>query len=114
VIRFTREEKTIILFLVASFFIGTGVLYIKKTSQRFSDSDILISERRAAREAPVNINEATAGDLIRIKNIGPVLAGRIIIYRKKHGPFLRKEDIKNVRGIGDKTYEEIKGQIALE
>lgn len=56
----------------------------------------------------ININTATAAELETLPGIGPVLAQRIVDYRKANGPFAAIEDIKNVSGIGEGIFEEIK------
>jgi len=56
----------------------------------------------------ININTATAAELETLPGIGPVLAQRIVDYRKANGPFATIEDIKNVSGIGEGIFEEIK------
>ena len=45
--------------------------------------------------------------------MGPVIAGRIIDYRNENGPFQSIEEIKNVQGIGDVTFEKMKGEITV-
>jgi competence protein ComEA len=62
---------------------------------------------------PVNINTADAETLQTLKDIGPVIARRIIDYRNNNGPFEKIEDIKNVEGIGDKTFEKLKDHIRV-
>ncbi len=63
----------------------------------------------------VNINKATAEELsANLNGIGPTLAQRIIDYREANGSFETTEEIKNVSGIGDKRYAEIKEQIAVK
>lgn len=52
----------------------------------------------------ININTATVEELKTLYRIGDVLAGRIIDYRTRHGPFQRPEDIMNVEGIGPKIF----------
>ena len=59
----------------------------------------------------ININTATAAELETLPGIGPVLSQRIVDYRKANGPFAATEDIKNVGGIGEATFEEIKESI---
>ncbi|MBC7324017.1 MAG: ComEA family DNA-binding protein [Moorella sp. (in: Bacteria)] len=59
----------------------------------------------------ININTAGKAELESLPGIGPSLAERIIEYREKNGPFLSPEDIKNVSGIGEKRYEQIKDKI---
>ncbi|HAL61824.1 MAG TPA: competence protein ComEA, partial [Chloroflexi bacterium] len=56
----------------------------------------------------ININTASAAELETLPGIGPVLAQRVVDYREANGPFAAIEDIKNVRGIGEATFEEIK------
>lgn len=63
--------------------------------------------------AAVNINTATAEQLESLPEIGPGKAKAIIEYRKSNGGFKTLEDIKNVKGIGDKTFDKLKSQLAL-
>ncbi len=61
----------------------------------------------------VNINSANVDELQALPKIGPALAGRIIEYRKAHGPFTSIADIENVKGIGEKTFNKIKNHICV-
>ncbi|WP_369601877.1 ComEA family DNA-binding protein [Hahella sp. SMD15-11] len=51
----------------------------------------------------ININTATANELVQLKGIGPQKAWRIIEYRRKHGPFKNIHELVLVKGIGEKT-----------
>lgn len=62
----------------------------------------------------ININTATSDDLVRLSGIGKAIAQRIIDYRETVAPFKTIEDIKNVKGIGDATFEKIKEMITIE
>ncbi len=62
----------------------------------------------------VNINTATLADLDKLPKVGPATAQRIIDYRTKNGPFKKIEDLKNVSGIGDVTFEGLKDLVAVE
>ena len=62
----------------------------------------------------VNINTATAQQLDNdLPEIGTVMAKRIVDYREKNSNFKTIEDIKNVSGIGDKTFEKIRNTITV-
>ncbi len=60
---------------------------------------------------PVNINTAGIEELQTVPGIGPVIAGRIVDYREKMGPFGSIEEIMSVKGIGEKTFDKIKSHI---
>ncbi len=49
----------------------------------------------------ININKASAEELIELKNIGPKFAESIIQFRKEHGPFKKVEDLINIKGYLD-------------
>ncbi|MDD3653923.1 MAG: ComEA family DNA-binding protein [Desulfotomaculaceae bacterium] len=61
----------------------------------------------------VNINTADLSTLDTLPGIGPALAQRIVQYRDTNGPFNAIEDIKNVSGIGDKRFEDLKDKISV-
>lgn len=56
----------------------------------------------------VNINTATQTELESLPGIGPSLALKIINYRKENGKFSSVEEIKNVSGIGESKFEDLK------
>ena len=61
----------------------------------------------------ININTAVVELLKGITGIGKIKAQSIIDYREANGGFKSLEELKNVDGIGDKTFEKIKEQITL-
>jgi competence protein ComEA len=63
--------------------------------------------------AAVNINTATKEELDSLPGIGPVKAQAIVDYRTKNGPFKSIDDLKKVSGIGEATFDKIKGGVAL-
>jgi len=61
----------------------------------------------------VNINTASQEELESLPYIGPALAQRIIEYREANGPFESIEEIIEVYGIGQKTFENIQDLITV-
>jgi competence protein ComEA len=62
----------------------------------------------------ININTANQAELESLPGIGPVLAQRIIAYREANGSFASIDDILDVFGIGQSTFEMIKDLIAVK
>ena len=62
----------------------------------------------------ININKANETDLQTLPGIGASLAGRIVEYRNSNGKFNEIEDIKNVSGLGESKYENIKNLICVK
>jgi len=61
----------------------------------------------------ININTASLEELEKLPGIGPSKAQAIIDYRTNNGPFKSIEEIKNVKGIGEKTFEKLKDLITV-
>jgi competence protein ComEA len=62
---------------------------------------------------PIPLNRATDEDLSRLPGVGSTLAVRIIEYREAHGGFSSLEQLKEIKGIKEKTFEKIKGHFVL-
>lgn len=63
---------------------------------------------RETRDAPVDVNRASAEELQRLPRVGPVLADRIVEFRRERGPFRLAEDLLAVPGIGPATLERLR------
>ena len=61
----------------------------------------------------ISLNQATKEELKQLPSIGDKRADDIIAYRESHGGFKKIEDLKEVGGIGDKTYEKLKDKVSL-
>ena len=61
----------------------------------------------------IDINTAGAEEIERLPGIGPVLAEDIIAYREVTGGFKDPEELKKVKGIGDRKFEGMKGFIII-
>ena len=68
----------------------------------------------AAETRPVNINTASATELADLKGIGNAKAHAIIEYRDKNGPFKTVDDLRHVKGIGDKMLDKLRPQVTIE
>jgi len=68
---------------------------------------------KAAPGGKININSATQKELMTLKGIGEVRAKQIIEYRERSGPFRSIEDLKRVKGIGEKTFLALRDKITV-
>lgn len=91
-------------------------------SQKLRDEDKIHIPAQGETSAPgqaetgsdpqVDLNHATQAELETLPGIGPALAQRIIEYRES-SPFTSPDEIRNVRGIGDKLFEGMKEMITV-
>lgn len=82
----------------------------------FEDSSTtIIPEKPETISIPnkININTADKNELTKFTGIGPSKAEKIIALREKIGKFEKKEDLLQVKGIGEKTLEKMSDQITL-
>ena len=120
--RLERLERCILIFLVAALILGITISAFRKARPPVAVSvEKFNAERyRAATmesylsDDAIDLNTADAGELEKIKGIGPALASRIVEYRRQNGDFASVDDIKNVRGIGVALFEKIKSKIKVE
>lgn len=72
------------------------------------------TEKASNSDGKVNINHADSAMLQTLPGIGAGKAEAIIEYRETNGPFQTVEDLMNVSGIGEKTFEKLKDSITIE
>ena len=82
-------------------------------SQPASDSQGGTAAATSA-DSRINLNTADVSQLTTLTGVGESKALAIIAYREENGPFTSIEDIMNVPGIKEGTYEKIKDKIAIE
>ena len=85
----------------------------ENNSNNLSDGKENSQNKSAENSSKVNINTATAEELEKLDGIGPAIAQRIVEYRNTNGKFLTIDEIKNVSGIGEKTFEKFKDNICV-
>lgn len=119
----TRIEKTILIFLIFAFITGLSINFYQKAQKNIclnvqSDQADILQEKYAelvsAQHALININSLNIDELIALPGVGKQLADRIIRYHQEYGPFKKKEDIMQVKGMGEKKFEAIKDLIVVE
>jgi competence protein ComEA len=85
--------------------------------QIYVDSTIVnrdgVRVSKAVRSGPININRATARQLDALDGVGPVIAQRIVEYRKINGSFLSIDDLQKVSGIGAAKFAQIKAKVRI-
>ncbi|MBN2091907.1 ComEA family DNA-binding protein [candidate division KSB1 bacterium] len=136
---FTRQEKLVILSLIFFFLLGAGIKIYKahfitypekEFVQNFSVDSLrqeFIEKSKAMDAVPeqapigfaaipakININSDSVVELIKLPKVGPALAKRIIDYRQQNGDFKKITDIKKVKGIGPKIYQQIQPYIYVK
>ena len=115
----TARERVTLTVLGATALIGLGVLIWQQRhppirveagpQPPYAQWDALVQQARQ-----VNINQATAGELERLPEIGPAMAARIIEYRRQHGRFQSPEELLSVPGIGPKTLDALREYLVVE
>ena len=108
----------VFLLLIAAYFAGrnfSGTVIYDAPPEAAAQEQIQTDSKPASSAAihAVNINTANSTELETLPGIGPVLAERIVAYRQEHGAFRTIDQIKDVDGIGEATFAEIKSQITV-
>ena len=87
--------------------------YTPQAVSGLSPKEREMQSKTESRVGKVNINTATAQQLCELDGIGSVMSKRIIDYRQQKGKFKSIEEIKNVSGIGEKTFAKLKDHITV-
>ena len=66
-----------------------------------------------AGDGPVNLNTATSADLDTLPGIGPTLAAAILRERERRGGFTSVDQLRDVRGIGEKRFADLKDLVTV-
>ncbi|WP_234014766.1 ComEA family DNA-binding protein [Staphylococcus chromogenes] len=85
------------------------MIYVPKKGEATSAQGITPSlSNQDSQKQPINLNLAQESDLVEVPGIGPSKAQSIIAYRDEKGGFKSVEDLKEIKGIGEKTFEKLK------
>ncbi|MGD8992334.1 MAG: helix-hairpin-helix domain-containing protein [Desulfobacterales bacterium] len=73
-----------------------------------------LSSLQADDNRKLNINTASAEELVQLQGVGPKKAANIVEFRETNGPFQIPEDLTKVPGIGPKTFEANEERIVVK
>lgn len=104
------EEADIHLLNLAQILSDEARIYVPKKGEVIS-SDSFYSDSMMNQK--ININNADSSTLQRLPGIGPILAQRIIDYRKNIGRFKSIQQLLNVKGIGLSKFAEIEDKVQI-
>lgn len=111
----------IILFFLLVFFLKTGPFSLYRAAPSNEQAFAVIARGDALRfpdaaarlvmGEPIDINRATVQDLVFLPGIGQKLAQRVVARRQKAGAFHSPDELKGVRGIGDRKFQTLRPYI---
>ncbi len=101
---FTRQELRALIVLGATGLVGITAVFVTHVAPPAQVSAAVV----------VNVNAASAEELVALRGIGPALARRIVEDRAQHGRFLRVEDVGRVTGLSAKVVAELKSRLTVE
>jgi competence protein ComEA len=95
------------------------IIYIPKIGEELSNSAIAPQANTAAtnsgtNQGKINLNTASSQELTELPGIGPAKAEAIMEYRETNGQFKTIEDLKEISGIGEKTFEKLQDLITVQ
>lgn len=131
---FTPQETKAVIFLIVILLIGSGVTLYKKYHPDFAPELLLKENRNTEKKVlepakssnvpenislkitdkKINLNRATLRELDSLPGIGEELGKRILAYRESKGNFSSIEELKKIKGIGQKTFEKLKKLVTIE
>lgn len=95
-------------------FWDTPIIIYNNSQIQTQSEESAVALPSSAPQEKIDLNTATAEELESLPGIGEVKAQSIVEYREQYGPFTSIEEIKNVKGIGEKTFEAIQDLIIVK
>ena len=90
------------------------IIYIPRQGEEIPDVQSLPEDLKDPETVKININRADKDSLMTLNGIGSSKAENILTYREENGLFKTIEDLKNVSGIGEATFNQLKDSITIE
>lgn len=113
------KAEILLLSLTAVFLCVLAGLYFHDTRSAGAEPVTVTTQTEVPQEAltpdftPLDLNTATAAELMELPGIGEKLAERIVAYRAANGPFSSVEEIMEVEGIGEGKFADLEGRITV-
>lgn len=101
------------------------VVYIPKVGEKVEELDQVVGQEEGggkatgnvknekSEEGKVNINTADVTELQQLNGIGQKKAEAIVQYREENGSFQKLEDLTQVKGVGEKTFDSLRESITI-
>lgn len=109
-----------VLYMIGHLAYANSTLYDQQYLKWKADQSTYVKQRPQSlmptvgqTQGKISINYADIKKLQQLQGVGEKKAQVIIEYRKTHGPFKHVSELKNVSGIGEKTFEKNKAILAL-
>ncbi|WP_174730099.1 helix-hairpin-helix domain-containing protein [Mesobacillus harenae] len=87
------------------------IIYIPRVGEENPAGELADS---GSKQGKVNLNKANASELETLPGIGPSKSAAIIEYRETNGSFKNIEELMEITGIGDKTFEKLQEHITVQ
>lgn len=89
-------------------------LHVMKTQEGIKvDHSPMVAGKRMLLGIPLNLNTAKPNDLSNLPGIGPKISRAIVAYRDQQGYFSSLNEVKNVKGIGEKKFRKIQKYLTV-
>ena len=111
-LHFTKQEKQVLLLVATVFTAGSLTHYALSRWPVFTHAVGIVNSADLCPK--LDVNTASAEELVRIPYIGEYTARQIIDYRQQKGPFTSLEEIKLVRGIKEKNFAKFVGFLKIK
>ena len=111
-----KREIFIVSFLLIVLIIGlfSGLYQDKSPSVNVRVNSFIPDVDVQWQPKKINLNEADAKGLAALSGIGESLANRMLEYRSQNGYFKSIEELKKIKGIGEKLFDRIKDKVCID
>lgn len=92
--------------------IGVG-MYQHDVNQKELEQKLVETIEKIVNRVGVNLNSASFSILSYVSGVKKNIAKNIVEYRKEHGDFKSREELKNVKGLGAKAFEQMAGFVVI-